>query len=142
MKKILLLSGLFTILGLFGNLNVQGQLADPASCPIITNFNVTPAGPGNWKIDFDYQNATSGNKWVKVVALCNNVPISITPNCFDVPKNQTTITHYTSSPFSCSSLSSLLVFVESWVGNECGGTLCQRQISTGGSPLPVDFKSF
>jgi len=142
MKKILLFSGLFTILGLLGILNVQGQLSDPASCPIIMDFNVSPAGPGNWKIDFDYQNATSGNKWVKVVVLCNNNPVSVTPNCFDVPKNQTSITHYTSSIFSCTSLTSLLVFVESWVGNACGGTLCQRQISIGGSPLPVDFKSF
>jgi len=161
MKKLI-----FTILFLsFGALALVQAQSGPASCPIITNFELHQMtadgtgdlgqvfagdpGPftGKWKVFFDYQNATSGNKWVKVVISCDGNPVVITSStggaiCFDVPKDQTITSPFATSVFTCPNLTTLIVTVESWVGNNCGGTLCNRQLSIGGSPLPVAFKSF
>ncbi len=143
MKKILLSSVLFMLLGYQASVNAQTiNAGGPASCPIITNFFVSPAGPNNWQIQFDYQNATNGNKWVRVLADCNGSALTVNNNCFDVPKDQQITTHFTSNVITCANLALLTVTVESWVGNNCGGNLCTRQASIGGSPLPVDFKSF
>ncbi|MES1215067.1 MAG: T9SS type A sorting domain-containing protein [Bacteroidota bacterium] len=166
MKKLI-----FTILFMsFGALSLV-QAQGPASCPEITNFELVemtgpagvPAGTtiphalpytNYWRVVFSYRNVTSGAKAVKVVVTCSGNPIIITgqnnppsgattTDCFAVPNNSTTVVAWQSNIFQCDNLAGLVVFVESWVGGtSCGGNLCQRQISVGGSPLPVTFKAF
>ncbi|HLG39146.1 MAG TPA: T9SS type A sorting domain-containing protein [Chitinophagaceae bacterium] len=139
MKKILLSTVLFVLAGVLTNTTAQG----PASCPEITNFFVNPVGGSGtqWKVDFDYRNVTSGNKNIKVFISCNG-SLVYTSDCIQVPQSSSTIVHYTSPDFFCSSLSQIEVIIETWVGNACGGTSCSKLISIGGGPLPVTFKSF
>src|SRR6185369_7921031 len=137
MKKILLFLSIMATVGITTRAKAQ------ASCPIITNFLVVPEGAGNWHVEFNYENPTSGNKWVSVEVLCNSTQVQAPTglNCFPAPVDGSVL-FYSSAIFACPNIANMDIFIRSHTGNNCGGTVCQIQRSVAGSPLPVLFKSF
>jgi hypothetical protein len=132
---------------LFALLVANTNKLSAQGCPTIVNstfrFHQDPSDPCIRWISFDFINPTSGNKRIRVKIDVGST--TVLDDCYNASGQNGVQRTYTSEPFTACNIYSVIVSITGFAGNTCdaGAFACYNpQISIGGSPLPVLFKSF
>ena len=166
MKKILLLNLIFgSTLFSFGQLTpppttnststgivAGGNIATcsyapgtPQSCMHVCRNSVQisggPVDANPRTVHFEYYQVTSGNKSLHVQILCGTT--LIVNDCINASADGNDVLMYKEYAVTCLNKSQIVVKIQAHTNGTCGGNECgPLLISQGGSPLPVEFKSF